>query len=147
MTSILFVCTDNAVRAPMAEACLRALSCGAFEAYSAGIAPTGLHPLTRVVLTEAGISARELHSKTLSASPEQHWDYVISLCADAAEHPALIEATIGARRLHWDIADPTEAPGFAARLRAFRDTRNLIRRRVEGFVASMNTAVPEPLSV
>ncbi len=147
MVSVLFVCTDNAVRSPMAEACLRAISCGPFEAYSAGTSPTGLHPLTRVVLAEAGISARELHSKALVSPAGRRWDYVISLCEEVADDRALLEATTGARRLHWDIADPATAPGFAARLRAFRDTRNLIRRRVEGFVASMNAAIPAQLSV
>jgi protein-tyrosine-phosphatase len=137
MIRVLFVCTDNAARSPMAEACLRAISCGGFEASSAGIDAGELHPLTRVVLTEVGISARELRHRPLSACASERWDYVISVCPEPAHHRALPQAAGEARWLHWNIADPTMAPDFPARLKAFRESRDIIRGLVEQFVLSV----------
>ncbi len=137
MSRVLFVCTDNAVRSLIAEACLRSIAGGSFAAYSAGIDPAGVHPLTRVALTEAGIGTRELHSEQLEQYLGQQWDYVISLCDQAARHPMLTLVAGNARRLHWEVPDPASVPGFTARLRAFRASRDAINRRVEGFVASV----------
>lgn len=147
MVSVLFVCRDNAVRSPMAEACLSAIGGGRIEVASAGVHAAGLHPLTRVVLTEAGISARELHSSRLELCFGRPWDYLVTIGEEVATDPMLLLVAGDARRLHWEIADPAHVAGFAARLQAFRGSRDRIRRRVEGFVASIGVAAAEPALV
>lgn len=60
---VLFLCTHNAARSQMAEVLLRHLAGDRFEVASAGLAPTVVHPLTRQVLTEAGLDAGGLRAK------------------------------------------------------------------------------------
>ncbi len=52
---ILLLCTGNSARSQMAEALLRQLGGDRFEAFSAGLEPKGIHPLTIEALKEAGI--------------------------------------------------------------------------------------------
>jgi len=44
---VLFLCTANSARSQMAEAFLRSYAGNQYEAYSAGIEPKGIHPLTK----------------------------------------------------------------------------------------------------
>ena len=51
----IFLCTGNSARSQMAEAFLRKYGADQFEAYSAGLEPKGLNPLTVRVMDEIGI--------------------------------------------------------------------------------------------
>ena len=63
--TVLFLCTYNSVRSQMAEALMRHLYGDRFEIFSAGIAPSGIHPYARRVLDEDGIDTSELRSKSV----------------------------------------------------------------------------------
>ena len=51
-TRVLFLCTGNSARSQMAQAFLNKYASHAFEAYSAGLEPKGIHPLTVKVMEE-----------------------------------------------------------------------------------------------
>jgi arsenate reductase len=55
---VLFVCTHNASRSQMAEGLLRALRGELYDVYSAGTAPTEVHPMAVAAMTEIGIGVR-----------------------------------------------------------------------------------------
>ncbi len=55
---ILIVCTHNASRSQMAEGLFRDLKGDHWEAYSAGTAPTGVHPGAVAAMAEIGIDIR-----------------------------------------------------------------------------------------
>jgi len=52
---VQFLCTGNSARSQMAEAFLRTFAGDKYEAYSAGLGPEEIHPLTKVVIEEIGI--------------------------------------------------------------------------------------------
>ena len=60
---VLFLCTGNSARSQMAEAFLRKYGADRFEAYSAGLEPKAINPLTIQVMQEAGIDISGQHSK------------------------------------------------------------------------------------
>lgn len=62
---VLFLCTHNAARSQLAEALLRRHAGTRFEAASAGLEPTEVHPLTRQVLDEIGVDTNALRAKGL----------------------------------------------------------------------------------
>ena len=64
--NVLFLCTGNSCRSQMGEALLRERAGDRFDAYSAGVQPKGIHPLTIQVLEEIGIDTSKLRSKDVS---------------------------------------------------------------------------------
>jgi len=64
----------------MAEALLRDLGTGQFEASSAGVSPADIHPLTRQVMAEAGMDISSHSSKAVDQVPMDKITHVITVC-------------------------------------------------------------------
>jgi protein-tyrosine-phosphatase/DNA-binding transcriptional ArsR family regulator len=105
---ILFLCTGNSARSPMAEALARVRSGGFVEARSAGSHPKPLHPdALRVMRDEHGIDLAGHEPRHLEEVADQRFDWVISLCDRVREvcpefpgHPETV---------HWSIPNPADA--------------------------------------
>ena len=122
----------------MAEAYFRKFTEGDWKCMSAGTQPTGyVHPLAITALAEDAIDIAAHKSKSLSAFEAEDWDYVVTVCDDAAETcPAFPGA--GAV-LHWPFSDPADAcRSREEQLTAFRETRDGIRRRVVEFLSELD---------
>ncbi len=132
MKRVLFVCTHNSARSQIAEALLRRLGDGKFDAHSAGTEPGTLHPLAVEVMDEIGVDISGQRAKGLDACAGQHFDYVVTVCDDARESCPVFP---GSEQVHWTIPDPSSTEGDADRRRqAFRAARDLLRERVDAFV-------------
>ena len=104
---VLFLCTGNSARSPVAEALLRQRA-DQFEVASAGSHPKPLHPNTVRVLRNYGIELAGRAPRHLSDCERQRFDYVITLCDRVRE--ACPEFPGPAEQVHWSIPDPG-APG------------------------------------
>lgn len=134
---VLFLCTHNSARSQMAEAFLRKYGHDAFEAHSAGLEPTEIHPLTRQVMDEIGIDllAQGHRSKGLDEYfVKLHVGYLITVCNNAeANCPTLPGVSV---REYWGFDDPATHEGTAEeRLNKFREIRDQIEARVQAFIA------------
>jgi protein-tyrosine-phosphatase/DNA-binding transcriptional ArsR family regulator len=102
---VLFVCTGNSGRSPMAAALLRHSAGRWAHAASAGTLPRPLHPAAAAVLRDRyriDISGhRPAHVAAVAGEP---FDYVISLCDKARE--SCPEFAGSPRRVHWSLPDP-----------------------------------------
>ncbi|MEV2272554.1 arsenate reductase ArsC [Nonomuraea africana] len=107
--AVLFTCTGNSARSPIAEALLRHRTGGRVEVTSAGSHPRQeLHPnAVRILRERYGIDLANQRPRHLDTVAGRRFDYVISLCDKVREvcpdfggHP---------RRLHWSIPDPATA--------------------------------------
>ncbi|HEX2144380.1 MAG TPA: ArsR family transcriptional regulator [Glycomyces sp.] len=117
--SVLFVCTGNSARSPIAEALLRHHTAGRVSVTSAGSRPKpSLHANTVRVLHEAfGIDLPDRHTRHLDTLAGRRFDHVITLCDKARE--ACPEFPDHPRRTHWSIPDPatagdTDQAGYSA---------------------------------
>jgi arsenate reductase len=134
-TRALFLCTGNSARSIIAEALLRHLGGGAYEAHSAGTDPKGINPLTIRALSEAGVELSGARSKHVSEFEDTAFEWVITLCDDAAERCPVFPG--GARRLHWGFPDPAAVSGTEdEQLAVFRRTVQQMSERVSAFIAS-----------
>ena len=108
--SVLFVCTGNSSRSPIAEALLGRHTSGRVRATSAGSHPRPqLHPHAVRALREGfGIDIAGRRPRHLNTVTGHRFDYLITLCDKARE--ACAEFDSNAHRLHWSIPDPA-APG------------------------------------
>jgi protein-tyrosine-phosphatase/DNA-binding transcriptional ArsR family regulator len=108
--AVLFVCTGNSARSPIAEALLRHRTTGRVNVTSAGSRPKPcLHPNAVRVLREAfGIDISSAQRpRHLDAVAGHRFDHVITLCDKARE--ACPEFGHHPRRVHWSIPDPATA--------------------------------------
>ncbi len=132
---VLFLCTHNSARSQMAEGWLRHLAGNRFEAHSAGTEATEVRPLAVAAMAEAGIDISGAESKTLERYLGDSWDYVITVCDQAAEGCPVFPGK--ARRLHWSLPDPSKAMGAEEeRLAVYREVRDRIRASVEEFASN-----------
>ena len=136
---VLFLCATNSARSQMAEAFLRTDAGDTYEAYSAGVDPKEIHPLTRKVMDEVGVSISGQRSKSLREYMGQvHFGYLITVCREAEESCPSTFPGIG-QRLHWDIEDPAALVGSEdEKLNKFREVRDIVRTRVNDWVDSRN---------
>lgn len=109
MKNVLFICTGNICRSPMAEGLLRQMSAGRIEAASAGLgAGRGQQPSAHAVnvLKEEGIDISDIRSQPVSAHLLQKADYIFTMTRDHLDMLLLLfpEMAAKARLLRFDEA-------------------------------------------
>jgi protein-tyrosine-phosphatase len=110
--AVLFVCTGNSARSPIAEALLRHHTADRVRVTSAGTRPkAALHADTvRVLHDEFGIDVGDRRPRHLDTVARRRFDHVITLCDKARE--ACPEFANDPRRTHWSIPESTGYPAF-----------------------------------
>jgi arsenate reductase len=142
-TVVLFICSGNSGRSIMAEALLRQVGGGRFQAFSAGSRPTGrINPRTLSELARRGCDLAGLASKSwdqFAGDGARELDYVISVCSRAADQ-VLPQWPGTPQRLSWVFPAPGQAQGTDEEIQAaFRDVCGQIERKIKGFVKSLST--------
>lgn len=106
---ILVLCTGNSARSQIAEGLIRSRMSDRFEVFSAGSKPSGqVHPGAIATMEEIGIDISGHTSKSLEQFKGQQFDYVITVCDNAAEACPVFPGK--GIRLHHDFTDPSKAP-------------------------------------
>jgi arsenate reductase len=119
----------------MAEALLSAMAGDRYDVFSAGTKPSVVNPLAIEAMLEMGIDISGQRSKHLDEYIKQPFDYVITVCDNAAETCPTFPGR--AERIHWPFPDPALAQGtHNERLAAFRRTRDAITARLEQWLSS-----------
>jgi arsenate reductase len=93
----------------MAEGLLRAIAGERVEVFSAGSKPSVVNLYAIRAMHKRGIDISEQRSKHLSEFLEQPFDYVITVCDQAAETCPIFPGK--AQRIHWSFPDPAAAQG------------------------------------
>jgi len=141
---VLFLCTGNSARSPVAEALLRQRA-DQVEVASAGRRPKPLHLNTVRVLRERGIELTGRAPQPLSAVERQRFDYVITLCDRVRE--VCPEFPGPAEQVHWSIPDPAAVAGTDQdTYPAFQRMAAELETRI-GFLLAAISAAPEQVSV
>lgn len=136
--NVLFICSGNSARSIFAEALLRDLGKGKFQAFSAGTRPnTELNPFALDILQRNGHDISGLRSKHISEFQQPGstvMDFVFTVCDTAAaeECPPWPGQPITG---HWGLPDPVKATGTdAEKALVFAQTYAALRRRIMAFV-------------
>ncbi len=135
---VLFICSGNSARSIFAEALLRDLGRGKFQAFSAGIRPnTDLNPFALQVLQRNGHDISTLRAKHVTEFQQPGsivMDFVFTVCDTSAaeECPPWPGQPITG---HWGLPDPVKATGTdAEKALVFAQTYAALRRRIMAFV-------------
>lgn len=120
----------------MAEAFVRKYAGDRFEAYSAGLEPKGLNPLTVKVMNEIGVDVSEQKSKNINTYLGKiKFQYLVTVCDDADKNcPTGIPGVD--QRMHWSFEDPAALGGTEEeKLTKFREVRDRIEKKVKNWLA------------
>jgi protein-tyrosine-phosphatase len=131
-SSVLFACSMNSVRSPMAEALARHLFPQQIYVQSAGVRRGELDPFAVKVLEEIGLDISKHHPKSFDDLEDDNFDLVVTL-APEAHHQALDRSrTLATEVEYWPTADPQLASGSREQiLDAYRHVRDGLTRRIK----------------
>jgi ArsR family transcriptional regulator, arsenate/arsenite/antimonite-responsive transcriptional repressor / arsenate reductase (thioredoxin) len=123
---VLFLCSGNSARSPMAAGWVNHLGGGLMTARSAGVTPAPLHPLAVAAMAEHGVDISAHQPTLVNAYAGHAFTLVITLCDRAREECGELPPSEAA--VHWSIPNPAQA--HPPDLEAFRATARDLRRRI-----------------
>jgi protein-tyrosine-phosphatase len=130
--SLLFACSENSVRSPMAEALAKRLYGQASYIDSVGVRASAVDFFAAAALDELGIDVHRHHAKTFDDVDPSSFDVIVTLSPEA--HHQALEFTRGtaAEVEYWPVMDPSVVEGSREmRLSAYRSTRDQILARLK----------------
>ena len=138
--TVLFVCSMNSVRSPIAAALARRAFPGRLIARSAGVTSGKADAFVHEVMEEIGVDMSVHTPHTMDELVATHFDLVITLSEDAIEAVRERHYEAGAIE-HWSVTDPTLVEGnreaVLSAYRTLRDTlQKQVRERLEPLVAT-----------
>ena len=104
--TVIFVCSFNSVRSPIAEGLLRYYAAG-LTPYSAGVAPVRVRPGAVQVMKEVNIDISGHIPSSVYQYRDKQFDYVVTMC-DNARQNALDVLKEGDRFYHRNFTSPQE---------------------------------------
>ncbi|HYE52729.1 MAG TPA: arsenate reductase ArsC [Azospirillaceae bacterium] len=129
--SVLFACTHNAIRSPMAEAILKHLHGHTLYVDSAGVRDGEVDGFAIAVMEEIGIDLSRHRSKTFDELEDTSFDLVISLSPEAQHKAVEMTRTMACDVEFWRTFDPSLVEGSRdVRLDAYRQVRDQLYRRI-----------------
>ena len=131
-TAVLFACTHNAVRSPMAEGLLKHLLGRRVFVDSVGVRPGDLDPFAVQVMDEIGIDIARHQPKSFDDLEDDSFDEVISLSPEAQHRAVDMTRVMACDVVFWHTFDPSLIEGSRdARLDAYRQVRDQLIRRIK----------------
>ena len=130
--AVLFACTLNSVRSPMAAAILRHLFGRFVYVDSVGARAGELDALAVEVMDEIGIEIGKHKPKSFDEFEDTSFDLVVTLSPEAHHKAMELTRTSAARVEYWPTMDPTAVEGSRdQRLAAYRAVRDELERRIQ----------------
>ena len=131
-TSVLFACTQNAIRSPMAEAMLKHFHGHRVFVDSVGVRVGELDPFAVAVMEEIGIDLSRHRPKAFDDLEDDSFDLVVTLSPEAHHRAIEMTRTTAFDVEFWNTFDPTLIEGNRdTRLDAFRQVRDSLLRRIQ----------------
>jgi uncharacterized protein (UPF0262 family)/protein-tyrosine-phosphatase len=144
LPTVLFVCSMNSVRSPIAAALARKYFPGRLIARSAGVQSGKADGFVHEVMEEVGVDMSVHTPHTMDELVANRFDLVVTLSPDADEAVRKRGLEMGALE-HWSVSDPTLVEGnreaVLSAYRTLRDTlQKKVRERLEPLVASRSAS-------
>lgn len=136
VTSLLFVCDQNSLRSPMAEAIAKADHGERIFIDSAGVREGALDGMSVAALAEIGVDLSRHQPKRLAELMDTSFDVIVTLSPEA--HRLVLDMTRAdaARVVYWPTPDPSAVEGSRElRLAAYRELRDTLRTMIEDLLS------------
>ena len=130
--AVLFVCTLNSIRSPMAEGMMKDIYGTKVYVQSCGLETTELNELMVSVMSEKGIDMSAHQSKTLDELRDTSFDVVIAFTQDVARAVEAVFDGSDTQIELWPTPDPTAGDlNVRAMMDNYRAVRDTIYMRIK----------------
>jgi protein-tyrosine-phosphatase len=130
--AVLFACSRNSVRSPMAEGLLKHLLGHRIYVDSAGVRAREIDPFVIEVMDELGIDLSKHRGKNFENLEDTSYDLIVSLSPEAQHQAVELTRTMACEVEFWNTLDPTIFEGNReTRLQAYREVRDTLNKRIE----------------
>jgi protein-tyrosine-phosphatase len=130
--SVLFCCTMNAVRSPMAEGILKHLYGARVYVDSVGVRKSEIDGFAIAVMDEIGIDLQRHRAKSFEDLEDTSFDLIVSLSPEAQHKAVEMTRTMACEVEFWPTFDPTIVEGSREeRLAAYRQVRDALMERIK----------------
>ncbi|HEX9158592.1 MAG TPA: arsenate reductase ArsC [Rhizomicrobium sp.] len=130
--AVLFACTLNSVRSPMAAALMRHLYGRFVYIDSVGARPGDLDPFAVEAMEEVGIEIGRHKPKSFEDLEDSSFDLIVTLSPEAHHKAMEMTRTMAVEVEYWPTLDATAVEGSRAqRLDAYRSVRDELMRHIE----------------
>jgi len=132
--AVLFACTMNVIRSPMAAAILRHLAGSRIYVESAGVRAGEPDPFVQEVMNEIGIDLSRHRPRTLRELDDTTFDLIITLSPEAHHQALELTRTMAVDVEYWptlDVSLVVEVGNRAQILEAYRSVRDSLFNRIK----------------
>jgi len=130
--AVLFACSRNAVRSPMAAAILRHLAGNRVYVKSAGVRAGETDPFAIAAMEELGIDISKHQPMSLTDLHDTSFDLIVSLSPEAHHQALELTGRFAVNVEYWPTPDPTVASGNREQiLSAYRAVRDGLFRKIK----------------
>jgi len=130
--AVLFACSMNAIRSPMASALMRHLTNNRVYAKSAGVHMGENDPFAFAVMEEIGIDISAHEPVTLSELYDTSFDLIVTLAPEAHHQALEMTRTMAVDVEYWPMIDPSLASGSREQiLDSYRECRDLLTKQIK----------------
>jgi len=130
--SVLFACTRNVVRSPMAEALGRHIFGKEIYFASAGVKRGQTDGFTIAAMEELGIDLTKHRPHTFEDLEDASFDVIVTLSPEAHHKVLEFTRTLATDVIYWPTLDPTAVEGSRERiLDAYREVRDGLLDRIK----------------
>lgn len=130
--AVLFACSENSIRSPMAEALLKHLLGHRIYVDSCGVRAQEIDPFVVAALEEIGIDRRDHQPKTFDDLEDTSYDLIISLSPEAQHSAVEMTRTMACEVEFWNTFDPSLVEGSReTRIAAYREVRDQLLERIK----------------
>lgn len=129
--AVLFACTHNAIRSPMAEGIFKHLYRQRVFVDSAGVRPGRLDDFAVEVMDEIGIDISRHRPKSFEDLEDDSFDLIVSLSPEAQHRAVEMTRSMACDVVLWNTLDPSIVEGNReTRLDAYRMVRDQLFRQI-----------------
>jgi protein-tyrosine-phosphatase len=129
--AVLFACSHNAIRSPMAEAIMKHFYGHKVFVQSAGVRAGEPDPFIAEVLDEIGIELKKHKPRSFEDIEDTSFDVAISLSPEAHHKALELTRTMAMTAEYWPTFDPSATAGSREQiLDAYRAVRDTLMRRI-----------------
>ncbi len=130
--AVLFACSQNAVRSPMAEGLMKHLYGQHVFVDSVGVRAGEVDPFVIAVMDELGVDISKHKPRSFDELEDTSFDLIISLTPEAQHKAVDLTRAMAADVEYWPTHDPTLAQGSRdQRLNAYREVRDSLMARIK----------------